>query len=165
MYIEPVYKDSYMNLCLATNHKEAMVMADPKMRRFLHLEAKLDPLLNHPGIKDLIKKNDPNSLAHDYFAILKSVMEDNDNLGLKTFANLLYNLPLQHYDPKNVPMTHLLFINKLNGIEEIKTWWLECLQRGYVYPEFKLIYGGFQEESHIWKSGFKGNKNYYQFYY
>jgi len=144
MFHDPIYTDSYLNLCLATNHEDAMVMADERMRRFLHLHAKLGPLMNHPTYKSAFG----NDISH-YFTVLSNSLLADDNLGLKTLANFLYNLPIENYDSRNVPLTHLLFMNKLTCMKRIFTWWLECLQREYVYPD--VVYtNGVRLENHQW---------------
>ena len=62
-----------------------------------------------------------------YFNWLSQSLNVDDNIGLKTFANFLYNLPINHFEQRNIPITSLLISQKQQTLDPFKKYWLDIL--------------------------------------
>jgi Family of unknown function (DUF5906) len=104
----------------------------------------------------LTKKNDTivqdgeRARIDDYFTLLNQSLDKDEQKGLKCLANFLYNVPIDGYDSRSLPVTELLGKQKYLSLDSESKWWLDCLARGYlayrtsatdesVWPENKQI--------------------------
>jgi hypothetical protein len=120
MYCNPVYKESFKNFAFNSNNPH-FVPAGGQARRFLVLESSVEKLMNY------MKQQGLSSDPINYFNFLSTCIRRNDNEGLKTFANFLYNLPLDNFEPRSIPVTRGLIEQKVQTLEPFKKYWLDVL--------------------------------------
>jgi hypothetical protein len=76
-------------------------------------------LLSHPAYASAFQSTEL------YFEKLRKVMFEEK--GLETFANFLYNLPLQAFDYNKLMVTRLLTLQKKENLNLLQKWWLSRL--------------------------------------
>lgn len=113
---------SYCTVVFLGNIINRLVPASKEARRFAAFFSSLLPVLEHPYFRDQLNLDPKN-----YGLWLLNEMTAEDEEGLKTFANFLYNLPLKNFNYSNVPETKLLLVNKMASMEEPQKWWVNCL--------------------------------------
>lgn len=126
MHRDTHYEESYLNICVCGNDIGNLVDVGPDGRRFELYYCDVDPLLKHPLYQRLFGGD-----RVTYFeALFKSLFEDNA-AGLKTFANLLYNLPkIEDFDITRTYVSPLLIWQKINSMKPLERFWLQCLISG-----------------------------------
>lgn len=128
MFKDPNYRESFAQICCTSNF-EHFLPATEKARRFLCVTSFLEALFQHPYYKTKYPSTDPTHT--DYIeALIASLAEDNCK-GFRTLMNLLFNLPINKFDPRKIPVTFLLAKQKVASLPLIKKWWLDCLIKGW----------------------------------
>ena len=127
----PTYEESYADFYIASNHYDNLVMASEKSRRYVLFHSYLEPLLNHPLYKKVSKG--ANSI---YFEQLTNSMLADGMKGLKTFANFLYNIPIDNFQYNSVIGTALLAKHIVKNLNCVKLFWIECIrEKANVFPK------------------------------
>jgi hypothetical protein len=125
MYKEVYYQTSYVSFVTASNHIDKLVNVDIDSRRFEVYFSYLQPLLQKESYQEIFQGD-----AGKYFDLLIDDMKHNDWTGLKTFANFLYNLPLENFEYRKAIDSQLLWYQKYHNFSPIVKWWMECLLNG-----------------------------------
>jgi hypothetical protein len=128
--IEPKYGRvvlcrNHLHIFMATNEKWA-VPAGLHARRFCVLKVSAS------------RKND-----HDYFAAIMAELEAG---GYEAMLHELLHYDLTNFNIRDVPFTIELSEQKKHSLDIPMQWWLDVLQRGYVFRS-KL---GLEETFHVW---------------
>ena len=117
MYHNLVYKESFNNFAFNSNNYW-FVAAGSNARRYFVLQSKLDDLFSYFKKLGYLQKN----MAISYFNWLSQSLNADDCKGLKTFANFLYNLPIDHFEQRNIPITRLLISQKQQTLDPFKKY-------------------------------------------
>ncbi len=124
-YANAVEVPNYLHLMMASN-EEWVIPASMDARRFLVLE-----------VNDTAKNN------HEYFAAIWKQMEAGG------YAAMLHDLlayNLSGFNVRAVPTTEGLQRQRKLSLPTTEAWWLDCLERGYVFRS-KL---GLEAEFAVW---------------
>ena len=137
MYADAYYERGAATIIMTSNYPDFMpVDLENEDRRNFPLLSSLDMLTNE-HTKDLFGfVNGPK----EYFSFLFTALYGNDNIGLKTLMNFLYNIDLNHFwdgeafDHRRVPSTssirRMYFRHEMKK-DPVKTWWYSCIERGF----------------------------------
>lgn len=130
LFIEAKYSNgdqvpNYLHLMMASN-EEWVVPASLDARRFFVLE-----------VSDTVASN------HRYFAEIWEQMEAG---GYAAMLHDLLHYDLSGFNVRAVPATEGLNQQRKLSLDTTKSWWLECLERGYVFRS-RL---GLEEEFSTW---------------
>lgn len=164
-----VNEDSFHRFVAATNELKKFMPAEAKDRRVFALHSKIRELLRHRLFQHSFREE------KDYFdnliiSVLKSkkceVTGDRNKksipeFGLKVFANLLYNWPLDGYvdatgkehppfDPRKIPESPLMAKQKVESMSPLEKFWLDKLCDKYI-PPFGLVPASYKLE---WPSNY-----------
>ena len=77
----------------------------------------------------------------DYFGDLVEWMGIGDSAkddvcrGIRSVAYFLYNLDISDFNPRIIPHTKYMVLQKLATMPDVHLWWYECLVSGYVVPK------------------------------
>jgi hypothetical protein len=137
MRMDPEYVESFLNCFFACNEKEKAIPVDKNSRRFSVLFSEPKPLLATPYMQGMYRVS--NGLAPDakidvdaemkwYFDMLYTSLYQDDNNGLKVFANFLYNVPIDKFEHRKISVTKLLMQNKEQNMTPVAKWWMRILK-------------------------------------
>jgi hypothetical protein len=115
--VEPKNKDlidvpNYLHVWLASN-LDWVVPASLRARRWFI------PKVSDHRIDD-----------HEYFA---AIYREIDNSGLEAMLFELLNRDISKFDPRVVPLTEPLAIQKVHSLDSLHRWWMACLERGFIW--------------------------------
>jgi hypothetical protein len=115
--VEPKNKDlidvpNYLHMWMASN-LDWVVPASLRARRWF-----------------IPKVSDHRIGDREYFAAIYREME---NGGLEAMLFELLNRNIANFDPRAVPLTEPLAIQKLHSLDTLHRWWLTCLERGFIW--------------------------------
>jgi hypothetical protein len=133
MFHDPTYTESFLNFVLAFNKLEWTSVFGAKQRRNLYLSSCIEELLKHPIYEGL--KEDPEDAGASpsrYFAFLEGHAKANDCAALKTFTNMLYNLPLDNYNPRTLPPSYKAWEVAVISLPPVHRWWYDALCNRYM---------------------------------
>ncbi len=128
-YQRAVNAKNCLHLFMASNN-EWVVPAGMEARRFFVIEASSD------------RVND-----YEYFGAISSELENGGH------AAMLYDLmhyDLSRFNVRAVPQTHELGEQKKQSLPIPEQWWIDCLQRGYVFKSklgLESVFGKWHEEA------------------
>ena len=122
IYHNPIYKESFKNFAFNSNNYW-FVAAGSNARRYFVLQSRLDDLFGYFKKSGFFQQN----MAISYFNWLSQTLSAEENKGLKTFANFLYNLPIDHFEQRNILITRLLITQKQQTLDPFKKYWLDIL--------------------------------------
>lgn len=153
MHKNPKYRESFLNMIFAGNNLyESIPGLDPNARRFTMLYAMLLPLLRTPYIRAMYMHAmdmkvadviDESVMEKWYFTMLYHTLYHNNNLGLRTLANFLYNIPVDNFEHRKISVTKLLMRNKESSMNPVHKWWM-----GIVRSE--NMAGDVKQEAQVW---------------
>lgn len=136
MYKDPRHKENHKRFIFISNDKGGFVPAGDKSRRYFVLDCDINWILKYFNSK--AKETNPlasNVTAADYFNNLFKPTDVDFSDVVKTWANFLYNLPISTYDPRNFPLTQILFNQKINSMSPMNRWWMDLLQSAKIFGE------------------------------
>jgi hypothetical protein len=115
--IEPKNKDlidvpNYLHVWLASN-LDWVVPASLQARRWFI------PKVSNHRVGD-----------HEYFAAL---YREIDNGSLEAMLFDLLHRDISNFNPRAVPMTEPLAVQKLHSLDTLHRWWMTCLERGFIW--------------------------------
>jgi hypothetical protein len=67
---------------------------------------------------------------HEYFTAL---YREIDGGGLEAMLFELLHRDISNFDPRAVPLTEPLAIQKLHSLDTLHRWWMTCLERGFIW--------------------------------
>jgi hypothetical protein len=140
MHKDPKYDEGYANIALASNHDRFLCVTE-QARRILGLESHVDSLLLHPWYKHLFtpspeERRQGITILKKYTNCLAATLYDDNEYGIKTLANFLYNLDLSGFDSRGIPVTMALVRQKIGSFTLFDKWWYQNLLFGYNYTSF-----------------------------
>jgi hypothetical protein len=133
MFQNPTYQESFLNFVLAFNKLEWTAIFGAKQRRNLYLSSYIEELLKTEMYKEL--RTNPEDKAADpsrYFSFLESVCLFKGGKALKVFANFLYTLPLENYNPRALPASFKAWEVATLSLHPVHRWWYDCLCNGFM---------------------------------
>jgi hypothetical protein len=115
--VEPKNKDlidvpNYLHVWLASN-LDWVVPASLRARRWF-----------------IPKVSDHRIGDREYFA---AIYREIDNGGLEGMLFELLNRDIGNFDPRAVPLTEPLAIQKLHSLDTLHRWWMTCLERQFIW--------------------------------
>ena len=126
-YQNAVQTPNYLHVMMASN-EDWVVPASLDSRRFFVL-----------NVDDTVKGN------HDYFG---KIWEQMDSGGYEGLLHDLLNYDLTSFNVRAVPVTAGLQEQRKLSLGTTESWWLECLERGYVFKSSL----GLDEFFSVWNS-------------
>ena len=148
MHKDPKYCESFLNLMFAGNNlTESIPGLDANARRFSMFYAAVLPLLRTPYMMAMYRdamelpadhKIDEGVMQAWYFDMLYDSLYSDNNLGLRTLANFLYNIPVANFEHRKISVTKLLMKNKETSMHPIHSWWMEALRQNNLETSDKM---------------------------